>query len=115
MKQLLRDDLRTSMRSKDRSATMVLRSAIAALDAAEAVADPGAAPAIGHSGDVERRVLTQAQVAAVLSAEIEERQVAIATFRRLGREDRVVTLERELALLRDYLDRSKPRRRGLAG
>lgn len=86
---MLRDDLRAglrdAMRSRDRTATSAIRSALAAIDNAEAIPldpdDPrhraGAveASAVGvGAAEAERRDLTESDVAAIVRREIEERE-----------------------------------------
>ena len=102
------------MKSKDRDATAALRSAIAAIDNAEAVpVDPskvattnehvaGASVGLG-SADVERRQLTADQIRALLEAEVNERAVAADQYAQLGRDDHAASLRREADVLRRYL------------
>lgn len=91
----LQAGLRASMRARDAAATRALRSVLAAIANAEAVTSPVSAPASDSpiagavtglgAGDVARRVLTDADVAAILQAEIDERVQAAAEYDRHGR------------------------------
>lgn len=103
LKARLRADLREAMVSRDLAVVRVLRTAIAALDAAEAVDAPGAPATIGRSGDVARRHLTQAEATATLAGEIAERRRASETYRQIGKTDAAEALEREVHMLTRYL------------
>lgn len=111
----LRDDLTAALKARDRVAVAALRSALAALDNAEAVEGesiPVSRPVSEHiagatvgagSSDVERRALSAAEVHAIVSVEVEQRIEAAAEYERLGRADEADVLRREGAVLRAYL------------
>jgi uncharacterized protein len=107
----LRDALRTAMKSRDRIAVTALRSAIAAIDNAEAVDPPASAAglAIEHSpvgagaADVRRRALTAEQVAEIVRGEVAEREAAARDHDRAGRPGDAERLRREAAVLAAYL------------
>lgn len=111
----LRAALTDAMRARDPVATAALRSAVAAIDNAEAV-DPDAAPvatatsadvAGGVAGlgaaEVARRTLDEAEVLRVVRAEVDERQVAAADYERLGRADHAARLRAEAAAIATHL------------
>lgn len=107
---LLRAELRTAMRSRDRVAVSALRSALAAIDNAESsgIAAPAAGAientALGPgAAEVPRRELSDADVAAVLRAEISERDSAAATLDAAQAADRAAELRAQSALLRRLL------------
>lgn len=106
----LRAALTTAMKSRDATATAALRSALAAIDNAEAVEVgrqspmlhgpiPGAAAGLG-AAEVPRRVLTETEMVAVVEAEIAERESAARTYDGLGRRDEAERLRSEAAALR---------------
>jgi hypothetical protein len=108
-KQVLRGALRTAMQARATETVAVLRETLAAIDNAEA-ADPSAAPAIEDgviaggvaglgAGEVPRRALDPAAVAAILEREIGERRDAAAHYVALGRLDEAAALERQIAAL----------------
>ncbi|WP_067568094.1 hypothetical protein [Nocardia acidivorans] len=111
----LRDRLRTAlpvaMKARDRSATAALRSALAAIDNAEAVdASDVTAGAIESSavglGTAERarRVLTEADIVSIVRAEIDDRRTAATEYdAHSGGADRAETLRAEANTLEGFL------------
>jgi uncharacterized protein YqeY len=110
--QRLRGDLTTAMKARDRTAMAVLRSALAAIDNAEAVDAAGSAPRRGlFANEAARRHLTEDDVRAVLAAQHEELDLAIAELDRLGDSGRSIELRAQAAVLDRYLtDPVAPRR-----
>jgi uncharacterized protein YqeY len=105
----LRAALRAALRSRDMVAAAAIRSALGAIGNAEAV-PPGGSPVrpvgsqhIAGAGlgaaEVPRRALTEDDVAAIVAAEVTERQSAADQYQRLGREDQAALLRREVAIL----------------
>ena len=101
------------MKSRDSVAVAALRSALAAIDNAEAV-DPevgaslasatGDAPVAKSAaglgaGDVPRRELSEADEAAIVATEIAERRTAADEYARLGRADDAARLRTEADVL----------------
>lgn len=78
LRSVLRESLTTSMRMRDREATRILRSTLAAIDNAEAVPAPGspnagasvASVGVG-STEADRRELTSRDVLAIVRGEID--------------------------------------------
>ena len=102
----LRSDLKSAMKTKDQMLMRVLRTAIAAIDNAEAVEGPtGAVGTIGY-GDVPRRHLEPPKAVEILEAEIHERETGSAEYRRVGRADAAETLQAEISILRLYVESS---------
>ena len=112
LRERLAASLREAMRAKDDAAVSALRSALAALDNAEAVDAAGpagpvvathprlAGTAVGvGAAEVERRSLTEDEQRAVLQAEIDERLSAAAQSDLGGRPDRAERLRAEAAVL----------------
>ena len=115
MRDRLREDLTAAIKARDRVAVTALRTALAAIDNAEAVdADPGgpraassqhvagASAGVGSS-DVPRRVLSQAEVGAIVRTQADERWQAAADYEKLGRTDAADVLRREADVLSAYV------------
>lgn len=115
----LRAGLTAAMKARDKDAVAALRTALAAIDNAEAVppvptvptvAGPAATSesiagaAVGlRSTEVTRRELTPDDLQVVLRAQIDERHTEAATYDGLGRADAAERLRREAAVLETYL------------
>ena len=103
----LRAGLLTAMRQRDAAAVSALRSALAAVENAEAVprAEPSSvAPAVGLGGtEAERRDLSPAEVRDLVLAEVADRRAAAAQLEQLGRDDRARRLLREAEVLESHL------------
>lgn len=82
LRNLLRDALKTALRTRDRVATQALRSALAAVDNAQAVPTEARAGAIEQaavgvgSTEAARRELTPEQLQDILRHEVDERHAA---------------------------------------
>jgi uncharacterized protein YqeY len=109
----LRRALPPAMKARDRPAVAVLRTTIAAIENAGAVAATPAPLGSGEfagatiglgSGDAARRELTEDEVAAIVRAEIDERVAAAEDYTRTGRPDEATRLTAEADLLRSHLD-----------
>lgn len=112
----LRAGLTAAMKARDKDAVAALRTALAAIDNAEAVppvptvAGPAATSesiagaAVGlRSTEVARRELTPDDLQVVLRAQVDERHTEAATYDGLGRADAAERLRREAAVLETYL------------
>jgi uncharacterized protein len=129
------EDLRTRMRralvaamkARDERSIAALRSALAAIDNAEAVSAGAAAadsgggdreqvePAgEGHpafagtvqglgAGEVERRNLTAAEMETIVRAEMAEREIAAGAYERAGHAEHAIRLRGEAEVLSAYL------------
>jgi uncharacterized protein len=108
MRAEMRTDLTAALKVRDRVATAALRSALAAIENAEAVpAEPGAdgggvATAPGAT-DVERRRLTDADLRVIVETEVQERSVAARQYQELGRSDLAEQARAEAEVLGGYL------------
>jgi uncharacterized protein len=110
----LRRRLSSALRDQDRPAVSVLRSALAALDDAEAVQPAeglrpeasehfaGGVAGLG-AAEVERRVLTAESQRGIVEAEIEARLAAAATYEQHGQNARGAELRSGAAVLRAVL------------
>jgi uncharacterized protein YqeY len=111
----LRADLTVALKARDGVAVSALRSALAAIENAEAVdAGPhggpqgasehiaGAARGAG-AGDRPRRDLREAEVRAIMREHVDELERVAAQYDGLGRGGDASTLRREVAVLAEYL------------
>ncbi|MEU3269643.1 GatB/YqeY domain-containing protein [Saccharomonospora sp. NPDC006951] len=112
----LRESLKAALKAKDRRAAGALRSALAAVDNAEAV--PAGEPLGGDTGgehvagaaaglgatEARRRELTGADVRAVVENEVRERRAAALEYERLGRADAAERLRAEADVLDRHLE-----------
>ena len=114
LREQLRADLKTVMKARDAATVSALRTTLAALDNAEAVvvsdasarvsgAIAGAQSGVG-STEVSRRVLSLAEMRAILETQVAERVSAAADYKRLGRDDESERLRQEADVVRRYLD-----------
>jgi uncharacterized protein YqeY len=110
----LREHLQTALKSRDQVAIAAVRSALSAIDNAEA-ADVSHAPALQEgmiaggvaglgAGEVPRRQLSEDQVLDIVLAEINERRVAAAEYEDARRHDRAARLHAEADVLDRLLD-----------
>jgi uncharacterized protein len=90
LKQALREDLTSAMKSRDQVAVSALRMALTAVTTAEV------------SGK-QARELSDDEVVAVLVRELKQREEAAADFRRGGREPSARAEEEQADVLRRYL------------
>lgn len=115
MRTRMRRDLSAALKARDQVAVAALRSAIAAIDNAEAVDVrragkrttssqhvAGAAAGVG-STDVPRLVLSAKDVDAIIRTQVEERRDAADQYDMLGRPAQSERLRREAAVLAEYL------------
>lgn len=112
LRQRLRTALPAAMKAGDRVAVAALRSALAAIDNAEAItrapsADEGLAIeqiAIGvGAAEAERRILTGAQIDAIVRREVAEREAAARDYDLAGHPQRAERLRGEVAVLVAHL------------
>jgi uncharacterized protein len=115
MRAELRRDLAAAIRTRDAVAVAALRTALAAIENAEAVppeeagaAHPGGSPVAGAvvglgAGEVRRRELTDGDVERIVRAEVTERVTAAGEYERRGQEDWAGRLRAEADVLRRYL------------
>ncbi|MGY0500688.1 hypothetical protein ACWZHB_19555 [Nocardia sp. FBN12] len=95
LRERLRAALQPAMKARDLGAVSALRSALAAIDNAEAI-DAGEVKAgavedsaVGlGAAEALRRELTEVEIEAIVRREIDERRVAATEYGRLGATDR---------------------------
>lgn len=110
----LRADLTAAMKARERTAVSALRTALAAVDNAEAVRAPegavtatsehvaGARQGVG-STEAARRELSAADLADLLRAQVDERREEAARYAALGRDGAAERLRAEADVLAVYL------------
>jgi uncharacterized protein YqeY len=119
----LRGALPEAMKARDTVAVAALRSALAAIDNAEAVGAAQVPPGSGRAdiagavvgvgaAEVERRSLTDAQVEELVRAEVADRQAAAGHYEHAGHRQRAERLRGEAGVLGAYLDGADLRRAG---
>ena len=121
----MRCGLVDAMKARDQQAVSALRSTLARIDNAEAVdadefdadgldAEPAlyrgdGRPAVAGSvlgvgaAEVDRRVLTPEETAAIVRDDVEEREIAAEVLERVGRPDHAERLRAQAKLLTTYL------------
>ena len=110
----LRTALRTAMKARDAAAVAALRSALGAIDNAEAVdaahvastaeGPGGLAGTVGlGAGEATRRTLTEADVERIVRAEAADRRAAAREYEGLGQADRASRLDAEAGILEAQL------------
>ncbi|MDN3353067.1 GatB/YqeY domain-containing protein [Actinomadura sp. DC4] len=111
LRRRLRDALVVAMKRRDRVAVTVLRSTLAAIDNAEAVdvAAGNGSSAIESSpvgigvAEVERRALSDEDIAQIVRSEVAEREAAALDYDRAGRPERAEALRAEVRVLSSHL------------
>ena len=121
----MRRGLVDAMKARDQQAVAALRSMLARIDNAEAVDadavdadglddEPALYSGEGHpavagrvlgvgAADVDRRVLTPEEMAAIVRDDVEEREIAAEVLVRVGRPDQAERLRAQAKLLTTYL------------
>ncbi|WP_036527444.1 GatB/YqeY domain-containing protein [Nocardia sp. CNY236] len=110
LRERMRSELFAAMKSRDRTVSSALRSALGAVDDAEAVEVAGPpAGALENSptglgvAEAAPRELTEDDVERIVRAEIDERLSAARQFEAHGRTDRAAVLHAEAKALTDML------------
>ncbi len=112
LRRRLRDALTGAIKTRDKVAVAVLRSALAAIDNAEAVERPESADRglafeqlrIGAgSAEAARRELTEAQIERIVRGELAERESAAREYQRAGRLEHAERLRGEIRVLAQQL------------
>jgi uncharacterized protein YqeY len=119
----LRQGLRTALKARDRIAVDAIRSALAAIENAEAIDVPesqpraatsariaGATAGVGSS-EAERRDLSEAEIVGIIDGQIQERSQAAEDYDALGKAEAAQRLREEAAVLRSYVVPAQPAER----
>lgn len=110
----LRGALPVAMKARDRVAVAALRSALAAIENAEAVevgAPAGAfeaSPVGVGAAEVGRRVVSDADVVEIVRGEVAAREASARAYEAAGRGDRAELLRVEARVLSAYLPDAGP-------
>lgn len=111
----LRADLLTARKSRQSETVAALRSTLAAIDNAEATEATGT-PVVASSEhfagaqaglgatEARRRVLSPAELHAIVQAQIQERQLEADNYQTIGQPEAAARLRREAEALTGYLD-----------
>lgn len=111
IRQQLKADLVVAMRARQRVAVATLRAALSAIDQAEAVeVDPHFVPVSGITKDVARKLLTEADIAAILQHEMDDLMAALADYQRLGNGEKITELQEAQEVLWGYLAKEEDER-----
>ena len=112
LRQRLRTALVAAMKERDRVAVTALRSALAAIDNAEAVDITAVASGslaiesspVGIGGaEAGRRALSGEDIAQIVRSEVADREAAALEYDRAGRPERAEALRAEARVLSSYL------------
>lgn len=105
LEERLKADLRQALRTRDRAAVAVLRTAVAAIDNASSVGLPteSRTKVAGKAPDVPRRELTEEEIVEILRREVEELGTGIAAAHRHGSVDRASELQARRDVLAAYI------------
>ncbi|MFC0040777.1 hypothetical protein [Actinomadura rayongensis] len=110
LRQELKDALVVAMKTRDRTAASVLRTTLAAIDnaGAVAVADPGPqaielTPVGAAATEAPRRDLTEADVERIVRAELDERRTLAADYARAGKPEQAERFQAEADVLAGVL------------
>ena len=117
MRTRLRRDLSAAMKARNPVAVFALRSALAAIENAEAVEvitprqvagnEYIAGATSGRAAEVERRALTDTDVRGLVQSQVDQRSMAVREYEKLGRQDVADRLRAEADVLRGYLPSSQ--------
>lgn len=110
----LRSALPSAIKSRDTVAVAALRSALAAIENAEAVDSSQTPPPVEHpdiaggvsglgAGEVSRRQLSAMQMEQIVRGEVAERQAAERDYRQAGHRQHAERLRGEAEVLLSYL------------
>lgn len=118
MRNQLRRDLTAALKARDPVTISALRSALSAIENAEAIdinTSPssgvsygpiaGSSPGLG-AGEVERRPLTDTDMQSIIKAQADQQSSAARQYQRLGHSQHADRLLAEAAVLRRYLPQS---------
>src|SRR5215218_6168932 len=100
----LKADLHSAMKARQSIRVATLRTMVSALDNATAVeVDKSIVPLMGHTPDVPRKELSEAQQLDILRAEAAGRRMALHSYEQLGKLEEAARLRTELEVFTGYL------------
>lgn len=111
----MRSDMRRDLKARDRVAVSALRSALAAIENAEApvIAESGATVATSEhvagsvagqgASEVAPRELSETDIREIVEQEVHERDSTATEYEGFGRDDLAATVRSEAEVLRRYI------------
>ncbi len=100
----MKADLKDAFKARQMHIVTTLRSTLAEIDNAEAIAlDETMGAVVGKLNDRPRKMLTEAEMQAIVQNEADALRVSQAEYQRLGREDEAAQLQAEWEVLACYL------------
>ena len=104
LRQRLKADLHGAVKARQNHVVSTLRSTLAEIDNAEAVeVDTSIVPLVGRSNDVPRKILTEAQIRAILQREADQIKLALAEYESVGQTEKAAELQAAWEVLAGYL------------
>lgn len=104
VRERLKTDLLKAIKARHSGAVTALRTTLAAIDNAEAVeVTPELRATFGQATEVQRKVLTETDIRAIVQREIDDLRAHCAKYEQLGNTAKVDQLQVQLAALIDYL------------
>jgi uncharacterized protein YqeY len=114
VRKILRRDLTAALKARDRVAIAALRSALAAIENADAApadhpiprtveSEHIAGSVVGLGAEVEPRHLTEPDLRAIVETEVHERSIAAIGYEQAGHNDLAQRLRSEAEVLSRYL------------
>lgn len=100
----LKAGLKDALKARQTHIVTTLRTTLAEIDNAEAIAlDETMVAVVGKFNDRPRRNLTEAEMQAIVQREADNLRVSLAEYQRLGRDEEVAQLQAEWEVLAQYL------------
>jgi uncharacterized protein YqeY len=104
LRQRLKADLLQAMKARQGDVAATLRATLAEIDNAEAVeVDTFIVPMSGRSKDVPRKLLTEAEIRAIVQREADQIEAALAEYEAVGQVEKADELRAAGELLAGYL------------
>jgi len=104
LRKRMKADLTNAMKARQKNRVTALRSVLAAIDNAEAVAvTPSRQPVVGRSNDVPRKELNEDDIRDIVQREILDYQSSIAQYEQLGKEVEADQLRERLEVVVQYM------------
>lgn len=100
----MKADLKNAFKARQTHIVTTLRSTLAEIDNAEAIAlDETMVAVVGQLNERPRKTLTEAEMQAIVKKEADALRVSLAEYRSLGRDEEVAQLQAEWEVLANYL------------
>ena len=104
IREQLKRGLKTAMKARQHEVVSVLRSALSAIDNAEAVSlDDSMVAVVGRLNEVARKELSEEQMRAIVQAEADALKTSIADYQKLGKAEEAEGLQTQWDALSQYL------------